>query len=136
MAAIGGEFTLPVEGIGEFTFRRRTIRLNIAIGVEQTRLSEGVTLDKDFALFVEAVATLKVLTSEAPKDWDVDAMDVFDDDSYAHVMEVWSALREKEATFLKRPPAAVHGGGEDSGADDRVLVSAEVSASSDGSKVP
>lgn len=132
MAVGGSTFTVAVDGIGEFTFKRRNMRLNIAIQVEYARLSEGVDLPPAIADFVAMASAVKVLAEEAPKGWNVDELDGFDEDSYAKVATVWSALREKETTFLKGSAAASPNGGALAGAVDGVLVPAEVPAPADG----
>jgi hypothetical protein len=96
------QFVEPVEGIGTFTFARRNMRLEIKSAVERKRLSEGEELDGFTALFVEAVADLKVLIVEGPDGWSpsqIDDMNPFDDATYGRVLKVWSALRGKEETF-------------------------------------
>jgi hypothetical protein len=59
---------VPVEGIGEFTFAKRNMRRNIAIGVETARLNEGVEVGEFLEVFIAAWATLKCLTISAPED--------------------------------------------------------------------
>ena len=97
------DYVVNVEGVGAFTFARRNIRLQVALDVEVARKSEGVALPDQVALFIRALATLKVLTVAAPEGWSPEEADPFEQDSYDRVMLAWGALREQEETFRKRP---------------------------------
>jgi len=126
---------VPVEGLGQFLFKRRAMRQEMAIRVEQARLTEGVSLDEFTELYFEAFATLKVLLVEAPEasglaSHELDGLDPFDDDSYAKVLKVWRALRQKEETF-RRARKAVPGDGEGVGGDVRPLVSPDLQPGAD-----
>lgn len=104
-------FPLQVEGLGQFLFRRRRMRLDIACNVERARLTEGVRLDPFTYNFVNAIAELKVLLVEAPdgsgmQPDELDELDTFDDEAYAKVIKVWSALDDKEQTFRKGTSAS------------------------------
>lgn len=106
------QFVETVEGIGTFTFAKRTMRNEIRITVEKARLTENVDLPPYQDMFINAVCALKVLVIEGPDDtWTpegLDAADPFDDEAYGRVLKVWSALRGKEETFrtagAARPP--------------------------------
>lgn len=96
------EFVADVDGIGQFTFARRTMRLEIKAKVEFRRLTEGEPLDEFTMTFLEAIADLKTMITDPPKGWrpeDIDKFDPFDDESYGKVLKVWGALREKERPF-------------------------------------
>jgi hypothetical protein len=118
-------FTLPVEGVGVFTFAKRTMRAHLAVEVEYSRLTEGVeTITKFCGDVASAMADLKVLTVSAPKGWDVEELDAADDESFNLLMKVWSAFREREVTFRKGAQAPGAGAGPRAGAEPGVLVSA------------
>lgn len=113
------DFVITVEGIGAFTFSKRTLRSGFAIAAEYARLTEGEPLDALIGRFAEAVATLKVLMVDAPAGWgpaDLDDLSPFDDATYANLLKVWGALSDKEETF-RRPGAKSKGGGEGEGGD-------------------
>lgn len=113
------DFVITVEGIGAFTFSKRTLRSGFAISAEYARLTEGEPLDALTRHFAEAVAALKVLTVDAPDGWAPAALDdlsPFDDEAYANLLKVWGALSDKEETF-RRPGAKGKSGGEDEGGD-------------------
>jgi hypothetical protein len=112
MADVVQKFTVTVDGLGEFVFARRNMRRNIAIGVETSRLNEGVDVGEFLEVFIAATATLKCLTVSAPDGWDIDEMDPFEADSYSKVMSAWSALRDKEESFRKGAEAPSAGNGK------------------------
>ena len=124
------EFVVNVPGEGVFKFRKRTMRTQISIECEYTRLTEGVPAVTDFlARLAGAFADLTVLTVEAPKGWDLDELDGFDDDDYARLTKVWEALRGQEATFRQAGGAQAPREGE--GGDVRAVVPADVPPGSD-----
>lgn len=94
------DFQIPVDGIGTFTFARRRMRDEMAIAAEFSRLTEGVETPTPYLASVAGwISTIKVLTVEAPEGWDMDSMDPLDEDTYAKLVKVHTALREKEASF-------------------------------------
>jgi len=94
------DFTIPVDDIGTFRFGRRTLRDEMRIGAEYSRLTEGVeTPTASLDLIAGWIATLKVMTVEAPAGWDIDAMDPLDDGTYAKLLKVHAAFRQKESSF-------------------------------------
>ncbi|HET7675834.1 MAG TPA: hypothetical protein VFL54_09960 [Gammaproteobacteria bacterium] len=125
-------FAVDVEGIGTFQFRRRTMRENLRIDAEYSRLTEGVeTPSKSLDLTAEMMSTLKVLTEDAPDGWDVDALDPLDPETYRKLIAVYSALREKEEFFRRGPGKAGQGDRQTSGGDDGVVVPADVQPGAD-----
>lgn len=112
-------YALDVEGVGNFKFRRRTGAVDIKIGAEYCRLSEGVAGSTPwFAGVCAAVAALKVLIVEAPEGFSIDmdklpehgGFDPLDETAYGRVMRVHQATLEKERFFRagggpKRAPA-------------------------------
>lgn len=126
------DFTVPVEGIGAFTFARRKLRDEMAIGSEYSRLTEGVDTPTPW---LEAVAgwisTLKVLTVKAPDGWDIDELDPLDPDSYAKLRKVHSALREKEGSFRSAGKKGSQAEGQGVGGDDGVRIPPSVQPAAD-----
>ncbi|MNM99441.1 hypothetical protein D3C81_1120020 [compost metagenome] len=95
------DFELPVEGVGTFRFARRTMRDEISIQVEYARIIQGVDPTAWLATIAGWLSTLKVLTVLAPEDWDIEAMDPLDEDTYATLLKVHAALADKERSFRK-----------------------------------
>lgn len=94
------DFTVEVDGIGTFRFGRRSLRDEMRIGAEYSRLTEGVeTPTASLELIAGWISTLKVMTVEAPKGWDIDAMDPLDDGTYTKLLKVHAAFRRKEDSF-------------------------------------
>jgi len=108
------DFTVPVEGIGTFTFGRRRMADEVKIQVEYARLIDGVQPTEWLALVCGWLAALKTLTVRAPDGWDIDEMDPLDDDTYSKLMRVHAALIEKERSF--RTGAKAGGEGSRAGA--------------------
>lgn len=106
------DFTLPVDGIGTFTFGRRTMADEIKIQVEYARIIEGVEPTEWLSRVGGWISTLKVLTVRAPEGWDIDEMDPLDEDVYENMMLVYLALRAKEDSFRRKPGTGSETGGE------------------------
>lgn len=109
------DFDLSIDGIGTFTFGRRKMADEIAIQVEYARLIEGVQPTEWLALVAGWISALKVLTVRAPAGWDIDEMDPLDDNTYAKLMQVHSALVEKERSFRKGHAQGGEGAGQGAG---------------------
>lgn len=97
------DFSVDVEGIGTFIFARRTMRDEIRIQREFARIIDGVEPTAWLAQVGGWLSDLGVLTVEAPEDWDIDGMDPLDDETYAKLLKVHTALREKEGSFRRKP---------------------------------
>lgn len=125
-------FDVEVEGIGAFTFRRRTMRDQFKIEGETSRLLGGPVNDPTLVAGAGAFAELAVLTVEAPADWDLEGLDPFAPvDSINTLWRVHGALRKEEERFRgnasgngKRP-----GAGDES--DNRVPVPAKIQDAAD-----
>lgn len=112
------DFTVPVEGVGEFTFGKKGIRDQFAIEAEYSRLTEGMDIVTNFLWNIAtAFANLKILTVKAPDGWDLETLDPEDGDSYRKLMLVWGALRDKQATFRKKPEPVGESQGEGASRD-------------------
>lgn len=112
MASTDGttDFVVTVDGIGTFSFAKKTMRSQISIQTEYSRLTEGVETPTNFlANIASAMACLKVQTVSAPDGWDIMTMDPEDSESYQSIMKVWGALRDKQATFRARSGAKPQG---------------------------
>lgn len=131
-AAAQTDFYVPVEGVGQFRFGKRMMRDEMRINVEYSRLTEGIETPTSYLDLVATwMSTLKVLTVEAPAGWDVDEMDPLDDDTYAKLMKVFTALREKEGSFRRSANKAVAQAGAANSEVAGVLVPPQVPAGAD-----
>ena len=105
---IPDEFTVSVDGVGQFRFHRRTMGRQLRIACAYDRLTEG--MGERTPEFVARVATcladLEVLTVSGPKDWDPERADGFDPDAFVAILKVWEELRRTEMTFRAGPVGA------------------------------
>jgi len=105
------DFTVEVEGIGRFTFGRRTMADELAIQREFADILQGVEPTNWLSLVGEWLSVLRVLTVSVPAGWDTDEMDPLDDDTYARLNKVYKALRDQERSFRPgKAPAGETGG--------------------------
>lgn len=126
------DFHQEVEGVGHFVFARRTMRDEMRIAAEFSRLTEGVETPTNFLATVAGwIATLKVLTVSAPDGWDLDEMNPLDDDVFARIGGVNKALRTREGQFRAPKGTAGQNGGQAAGGHDQLLVSSQVPAVTD-----
>lgn len=108
-AASDTDFVVDVEGVGAFVFGRRKMADHIKINVEYARLTEGVMPTPWLDTVATWLSVLKVLTVRAPEGFVVDELDPLDEETYAKLLKVHSALRAKEDSF--RPGAKAPGEG-------------------------
>ena len=120
------DFTVPVEGIGTFTFARRKMADEIQIQVEYARILDGVQPTEWLALVGGCLSALKVLTVKAPEGWDINELDPVDDESYAKLMQVHAALVSKERSFRRKSTDTGEAAGQGNGPVGGVLVSEEI----------
>ena len=121
------DFHVEVDTVGVFRFARRTMRDEMRIQTEYSRLTEGVATPTEYlALVADWMATLSVLIVSAPDGWDMEQMDPLDEDTYAKLMRVYNALRAKEGSFRRKPAQGNPGGGAGPGQVADVLVPAQV----------
>ena len=93
-------FQCDVENVGAFVFYHRTMREEMRIGAEYSRLTEGVEQPTRWLeLFANMVAVINVLLHEAPTGWILDELDPLDAQSFNQITAVYNALRSKEARF-------------------------------------
>ncbi len=104
-------FEVEVEGVGKFTFRHKTVGLQIGIECEMAAATRGqAPEDKELRGWAYAWAQLLVLTETAPAAWDLLQMDPDDAETIPRVLLVHGRLVEEQARFraereAKRLPA-------------------------------
>lgn len=122
--AAADDFLVEVEGVGTFCFARRTMRDELKIQVEYSRIVDGVKPTEWLHLVASWIAALKVMTVRAPEGWDVEAMDPLDDQTFENLAKVHRALFEKEQSFRRSTGKDGQAAGQDQGDDRGVLVPA------------
>lgn len=105
------DFAVTVDGVGSFTFGRRTMRDEISIQVEYARLIDGVEPTAWLQAVCGWLSVLKVLTVRAPDGWDLDEMDPLEDETYAKLSRVYESLIDKERSFRRGAKLASEAGG-------------------------
>lgn len=135
-SASATDFYIEVEPHGTFTFARRTMRDELRILAEVSRLTEGLeNPTNQLSVLAGWIAPLKVLTVKAPDGWDIDTMDPLDPAVYEKLIKVYGALRDKEDSFRPGAAGGVKASGPADGQENGVLVSAQVQPSADGPAV-
>lgn len=109
------DFTVDVEGVGKFTFARRTMRDELAIQREYADILGGVEPTDWLAIIAGWFSTFRVLIVYAPSDWSLDDMDPLDPATYQKLAKVHKALTEKERSFRPGLEQAGQGSGPESG---------------------
>lgn len=105
---MSANFSVPVPGIGDFMFRRRSFRDGVKIRAEYEALTGGLADPSEgLHLIASAWSAIKVLLVEAPASFNLEALDPDDDEAYARLIRVGAALFEKESSF--RRPASQAG---------------------------
>ena len=92
-------YAVEIPGVGKFVFRRRKMRDQIAIEAETLRITGGETESDNLRRAASSLATLGILTVEAPKGWDLEMVDPLDTDAIAEVLKVFGGLRSAEDEF-------------------------------------
>lgn len=105
------DFVVKVEGVGSFTFGRRTMKDEIGIQVEYARLLDGVEPTAWLQAVCGWLSVFKVLTVRSPEGWDLDELDPLDDETYAKMNRVYEALVDKERSFRRGKDEAGEGRG-------------------------
>ena len=102
------DFTVKVEGVGSFTFARRTMADELAIQREFADILQGVESPTAWLQTMGGwLSVLRVLTVRAPDGWDLDEMDPLDEETYAKLSKVYEELRNQETLFRSgRKPAS------------------------------
>ena len=124
------DFCVDVEGVGRFTFARRTLRDDLAVATEYSRLIEGIDTPTEWlSILAGCVAALKVLTVTEPEGWNLLDVDPLDEDGYASILRVHNALRSAEARFRETRKESGARSGQEHGGNGAVLVSEEIQPS-------
>lgn len=92
-------FPVEVEGIGAFTFKRRTLDAQFKIEAGAVRLLGGETASDTLYRMAISFATVEHLAVTVPPGWSIDEIDPLDTDQMDRVQTVFGRLREKENTF-------------------------------------
>ncbi|EEP0937587.1 hypothetical protein KD576_004183 [Salmonella enterica subsp. enterica serovar Thompson] len=96
------DFKVPVEGVGQFIFGRRTMNDEVKIAQEYSRIIGDVENPSWYLnMLGNCLSILRILTVEAPEGWDLDTLDPLDDDTYASLVKVATSLKEQEERFRK-----------------------------------
>lgn len=112
---MASDFVVQVPDVGTFTFRKKNMRVQAEVECEFARLTECLANVPDFlATLSSALADLTVLTVSAPDGWDLDALDPEEEEDHAKLLNVWGALRDKQASF-RRDRAQGQAGGAGAG---------------------
>lgn len=107
--AAATDFTIDVPKVGTFTFGRRTMADELDIQVEYAKIIKGVIPTEWLKIMGGWLSDLRVMTVKAPADWDLDAMDPFDDETYTKLGQVHAAYIEQERSFRRSKSAASQG---------------------------
>lgn len=121
------DFVVQVEGLGAFTFAKRTLGDELRIQAEHSRIIDGNEAPTNW-LYNLAVwmSALRVLMVAAPLNWKLEELDPLDPETFDQISRVYVGLREKEESFRRKPGEAGQGAGSGNCEDDRLLVPAEV----------
>lgn len=130
------DFNIDVEGIGRFTFAKRTMADEIRCQVEYASIIDGVIPTMWLQSVGGWISALRVLTVRAPEGWDIETMDPLDPETYERLRKVHAALVAKEASFRAKPGAGSEGGGQGADQDGGVLVPPALQDGSERPEVP
>ena len=100
-------YQVEVDGVGTFTFRRRTMGDFVRIPNKALEILGGVPQHPWLLDQATMLAELGMLAVGAPEGWDIEMMDPLDDGDVAVVRKVHGRLIEEEARF--RGGAAAEG---------------------------
>lgn len=126
------DFFVDVPNVGAFSFAKRTLRDELRIAAEYSRLTEGVETPTEWLQMVGGwIAALTVLTVSAPAGWNIETMDPLDPETYGKLAAVHMALREKEQSFRSGAAKAGEAARPGDVQVDRVLVPAQVQPGAD-----
>ncbi len=94
------DFNVPVEGVGNFVFAKRTMGDELDIQREFADILQGV---EHPTVWLETMAgwlsVLRVLTVRAPDGWSLEELDPLDEETYAKLNKVYEELRTQERLF-------------------------------------
>lgn len=92
-------FPVEVDGIGSFTFRKRTLDAQFKIEAGAVRLLGGDAPSASLYALAISFATVEHLAVTVPEGWAIKEIDPLDDEQMDQVQKVFGRLREKELTF-------------------------------------
>lgn len=98
-------YLVDVEGVGTFTFRRRTIGDLARIPNQAILILGGIPQHAWLLDQATMLAELEVLTVKSPDGWDMDDLDPVDEHDVARVRLVHGRLIEEEERFRGRSRA-------------------------------
>lgn len=122
------DFLITVEGVGKFTFGRRTWRDELAIQREYADILNGVIPTTWLNTLANWTSVIKTLLVRAPDGWDLDNIDPLEDETYQQIGRVFDALLEKENSFRRNHGAPGQAGSAGAPPVDPVPVSPQVPA--------
>ncbi len=124
--------TVNIPGIGLFTSQPRTLRTEIAIGVEYTRLTEGIPNPPAWLHGIcDIVSTLKVLLTAWPAGWSLDDLDPADPATTAALQQIYQGVLDAEARFRGRIATQSESTSTAAGEVSPMVVQRSVSASAE-----
>lgn len=100
------DFVVPVDGIGNFTFGKRRMADELSIQREYASILQGVEPTDWLQTMAGWFSVLRTLTVRGPDGWDLEALDPLDEDTYAKLHKVYTALRDQERSFRSAPGGA------------------------------
>ena len=124
------DFIEDVEGVGHFRFARRKMADEMQIQRLFAEYTGGIQPTIWLLTLGEYLSTLRVLTVTAPDGWDLDNLDPLEEDTYAKLGRVFTALREREETFRTGSKPKGQGISEGHAEHGGSLVSPDVSTAS------
>lgn len=93
-------YNLQVGEIGSFEIRRQTMSVTAKYLAEYNRISEGQeNLTGFYSRFCDRIATLRAFIHKAPDNWDIENIDITNDNEYDKIEAVYRAITDKEASF-------------------------------------
>lgn len=104
-------YPVSVPEVGDFVFRKRDLKVQVAIQADVSRMLNGQVDDPQLKRFVGVVQSLVHLTVQAPKDWAPLAVDPLEPEQTERLWLVHDAMRDAEDRFRKGAPAAGPGPG-------------------------
>lgn len=130
-------FTVTVEGIGDFAFRRRTIGDDIKIAVAYERLTGGIGPSPMSFLdhIASALATYRVLAASWPSpEWApelVEQMDTLADNRTADLARIFGAFSAREDEFRPAAKRRSEEAGKGEGGQPGDVVQAKIQPTAD-----
>lgn len=120
------DYHIHVDELGDFRIARRTMRVELQMQVEYSRIVQGVQPSAYLDLLATWIAAAKVLVLKGPDGWDVDALDPLDQGDMKKLMLLNGAINAKEASFRGKTAKGGEAGGPGAVGNDQVLVPPEV----------